>query len=88
MCRSSTGYMHMKIQPCAVDKLQPSQQQFVAQASPTKPAGQATVYWILGYFSQPFTHIPHMIEYYSVHKLPIKGAEHMCLGVPVQECLL
>ena len=41
--------------------------------------------WILGYFSQPFDYIPNMIRYYSINKLPIKGAEHMCLLYPVKE---
>jgi hypothetical protein len=44
--------------------------------------------WILGYFSQPFDRIPYMIHYYSKNKLPIKGAEHMCLLFPVPDILL
>ncbi len=44
--------------------------------------------WILGYFSQPFERIPQMIRYYSINKLPIRGAEHMCLLYPVADPLL
>lgn len=39
--------------------------------------------FILGQFSQPFKSIPQMIQYYTVSKLPIKGAEHMSLLYPV-----
>lgn len=44
--------------------------------------------WILGYFSQPFESVPVMIRYYSVNKLPIKGAEHMRLLRPVADQVL
>jgi SH2 domain-containing adapter protein B/D/E/F len=46
------------------------------------------VRYILGQFSQPFTSIPLMIHNYTVNKLPIKGAEHMCLLYPVSHELL
>lgn len=39
--------------------------------------------YILGQFSQPFTSIPLMIHHYTLHKLPIKGAEHVSLTTPV-----
>lgn len=45
----------------------------------TNPDGR----YILGQFSQPFSSIPHMIHHYTIHKLPIKGAEHMSLVYPV-----
>lgn len=44
--------------------------------------------FILGQFSQPFTSIPQMIQYYTVSKLPIKGAEHMSLLYPVNRKVL
>lgn len=39
--------------------------------------------YILGQFSQPFVSIPQMIQYYTVSKLPIKGAEHISLLYPI-----
>ena len=39
--------------------------------------------FILGQFSQPFNSIAQMIHYYTVNKLPIKGAEHISLAIPV-----
>ncbi|XP_064620129.1 SH2 domain-containing adapter protein F-like [Lineus longissimus] len=44
--------------------------------------------YILGQFSQPYSSIPEMIHHYSIHKLPIKGAEHMSLLHPVMNELL
>ncbi|KAL1139691.1 hypothetical protein AAG570_006669 [Ranatra chinensis] len=44
--------------------------------------------YILGQFSNPFTSIPEMIKHYSVNRLPIRGAEHMCLLHPIIEQLL
>ncbi|XP_046679567.1 uncharacterized protein LOC124366973 isoform X2 [Homalodisca vitripennis] len=44
--------------------------------------------FILGQFSNPFTSIPEMIRHYTVNRLPIRGAEHMCLRLPVIEQLL
>ncbi|EEB16289.1 conserved hypothetical protein [Pediculus humanus corporis] len=44
--------------------------------------------FILGQFSKPFNSIPDMIRHYSVNKLPIRGAEHMCLLKPVAAQLL
>lgn len=44
--------------------------------------------YILGQFSQPFVSIPQMIQYYTVSKLPIKGAEHMSLLFPVNHNVL
>ncbi|XP_065352784.1 uncharacterized protein hwt [Cloeon dipterum] len=45
-------------------------------------------HYILGQFSKPFACIPRMVHYYSVNRLPIRGAEHMCLLHPVIEQLL
>jgi len=67
-CRSSRGFMHMKI------------------ATETSESG--TVRYILGQFSQPFSSIPQMIHHYTVSKLPVKGAEHMCLLYPISHELL
>ena len=39
--------------------------------------------FILGQFSQPFHSIAQMVHYYTVNRLPIKGAEHISLAVPV-----
>ncbi|KAJ9584314.1 hypothetical protein L9F63_021345, partial [Diploptera punctata] len=44
--------------------------------------------FILGQFSKPFDNIPEMIHHYTVNRLPIRGAEHMCLLHPVIEQLL
>ncbi|ESO08831.1 hypothetical protein HELRODRAFT_74142 [Helobdella robusta] len=44
--------------------------------------------YILGQFSQPFASIPHMIQHYTIHKLPIKGAEHMSLLYPIGNDML
>ena len=44
--------------------------------------------FILGQFSQPFYSIAHMVYYYTVNKLPIKGAEHISLSSPVPRQLL
>jgi len=38
--------------------------------------------------SRPFPSIPHMINYYTINRLPIKGAEHVSLRTPVCEQLL
>ncbi|XP_016395867.1 SH2 domain-containing adapter protein D-like isoform X1 [Sinocyclocheilus rhinocerous] len=39
--------------------------------------------YILGQNSPPFNTIPEVIHYYTTHKLPIKGAEHLSLLFPV-----
>nr|XP_057947385.1 SH2 domain-containing adapter protein F-like isoform X1 [Doryrhamphus excisus] len=39
--------------------------------------------FILGENSPPFPTIPEVIHYYTTHKLPIRGAEHMSLLYPV-----
>uniref|UniRef100_A0A915ISY9 SH2 domain-containing protein n=1 Tax=Romanomermis culicivorax TaxID=13658 RepID=A0A915ISY9_ROMCU len=39
--------------------------------------------WILGYYSYPFDSISNMISYYTINKLPVKGADHICLLEPV-----
>ncbi|XP_054289049.1 uncharacterized protein LOC129004473 [Macrosteles quadrilineatus] len=44
--------------------------------------------FILGQFSSPFASVPEMIRHYTVNRLPIRGAEHMCLKLPVIEQLL
>ena len=64
LCRSSHGFMHMRIQ--------------------RDPAGRV----ILGQFSKPFSSVPEMVRHYTLNRLPIRGAEHMCLLRPVCEQLL
>jgi len=44
--------------------------------------------FILGQFSRPFDSVPEMIKHFSLNRLPIRGAEHMCLLHPVLEPLL
>ncbi|CAG10322.1 unnamed protein product, partial [Tetraodon nigroviridis] len=39
--------------------------------------------YVLGENSPPFGTIPEVIHYYTTHKLPIRGAEHMSLLYPV-----
>lgn len=39
--------------------------------------------FVLGENSPPFATIPEVIHYYTTHKLPIRGAEHMSLLYPV-----
>ena len=44
--------------------------------------------YILGQFSRPFNTIAEMINYYTVNRLPIEGAEHTRLRTPLCEQLL
>lgn len=44
--------------------------------------------FILGQFSRPFESVPEMIRHFSLNRLPIRGAEHMCLLHPVIQPLL
>uniref|UniRef100_A0A8D8WT80 SH2 domain-containing adapter protein D n=2 Tax=Cacopsylla melanoneura TaxID=428564 RepID=A0A8D8WT80_9HEMI len=44
--------------------------------------------FVLGQFSSPFDTIPQMIKHYAENRLPILGAEHMCLLHPMIEQLL
>jgi hypothetical protein len=44
--------------------------------------------FVLGVFSKAFKSIPEMIHYYSLNRLPIKGAEHMSLRNPILYQLL
>ncbi|XP_058472323.1 SH2 domain-containing adapter protein F-like [Solea solea] len=39
--------------------------------------------YVLGENSPPFSTIPEVIHYYTTHRLPIRGAEHMSLLYPV-----
>lgn len=39
--------------------------------------------FILGEFSQPFESVPHIIKHFCLNRLPVRGAEHMCLKEPV-----
>ncbi|CAL8269020.1 unnamed protein product [Arctogadus glacialis] len=39
--------------------------------------------YVLGQNSPPFDSIPEVIHYYTTHKLPIRGAEHLSLLFPV-----
>lgn len=45
-------------------------------------------YYRLGEFDKKFSSIVQMVRHYSINRLPIKGAEHMCLLTPVTEELL
>ena len=42
-----------------------------------------TSQYILGQFSRPFPTIPDMIRHFCLNRLPVRGAEHMCLLEPV-----
>ncbi|XP_044729903.1 uncharacterized protein LOC123293222 [Chrysoperla carnea] len=44
--------------------------------------------YILGQFSKPFDSIPEMIRHFTLNRLPVRGAEHMCLSKPVIAQLL
>ncbi|XP_077299445.1 SH2 domain-containing adapter heavyweight [Arctopsyche grandis] len=44
--------------------------------------------YILGQFSRPFDTIPEMIRHFCLNRLPVRGAEHMCLSKPVIAQLL
>lgn len=44
--------------------------------------------YILGQFSQPFGSISEIIRHYCLNRLPVRGAEHMCLLEPVAAQLL
>lgn len=44
--------------------------------------------YILGQFSRPFKSIPEMIRHFCLNRLPVRGAEHMCLLEPVIAQLL
>uniref|UniRef100_A0AAX7VTK6 SH2 domain-containing protein n=1 Tax=Astatotilapia calliptera TaxID=8154 RepID=A0AAX7VTK6_ASTCA len=39
--------------------------------------------YVLGQNSPPFDTIPELIHFYTTHKLPIRGAEHLSLLFPV-----
>lgn len=39
--------------------------------------------YVLGQNSLPFDTIPEVIHFYTTHKLPIRGAEHLSLLFPV-----
>ncbi|XP_072313987.1 SH2 domain-containing adapter protein F-like [Eucyclogobius newberryi] len=39
--------------------------------------------YVLGENSPPFSTVPEVIHYYTTHRLPIRGAEHMSLLYPV-----
>ncbi len=39
-------------------------------------------------FSRRFMTVSQMVHHYTRNRLPIKGAEHMCLKTPVREQLL
>ena len=64
VCRSSHGFMHMRIQLTGGG------------------------HYVLGQFSRPFPSIADMVNYYTVNRLPIKGAEHVSLKTPLCEQLL
>lgn len=39
-------------------------------------------------FHKRFMSVPQMVHHYTRNRLPIKGAEHMCLKHPVREQML
>lgn len=39
--------------------------------------------FVLGQNSPPFDSVPEVIHFYTSHKLPIRGAEHLSLLFPV-----
>ncbi len=39
-------------------------------------------------FERRFLTVPQMVHHYTRNRLPIKGAEHMCLKKPLREQLL
>lgn len=39
--------------------------------------------YVLGQNSPPFDTIPEVVHFYTTHKLPIRGAEHLSLLFPV-----
>jgi len=39
--------------------------------------------YIIGQFSKPFNTVPEAIDFYTKHKLTLKGAEHKQLKFPV-----
>lgn len=39
--------------------------------------------YVLGQNSPPFDTIPEVIHFYTTHKLPVRGAEHLSLLFPV-----
>lgn len=49
---------------------------------------EGTNKFILGQFSRPFETIPEMIHHFCMNRLPVRGAEHMCLVKPVVAQLL
>lgn len=44
--------------------------------------------FILGEFSQPFDSVSDIIKHFCLNRLPVRGAEHMCLIEPVIAQLL
>lgn len=44
--------------------------------------------YVLGVLNKSFSSIPEMIHHYSINKLPIRGAEHLMLLIPVIDQLL
>ncbi|XP_063048523.1 SH2 domain-containing adapter protein F-like, partial [Engraulis encrasicolus] len=49
----------------------------------SREGGRDGVRYVLGENSPPFPSIPQVIHYYTTHKLPIRGAEHLSLLFPV-----
>jgi len=50
--------------------------------------GDNSVSYKLGEFDRRFVSVVEMVRHYSINRLPIRGAEHMCLLTPVTEELL
>lgn len=93
--RSSRGFMHMRIQrnllaPAAGASAPPptSSSSSSASTATNNNNNVSAEQFILGQFSKPFNSVPSMIHHYTVNRLPIRGAEHMCLLRPICEQLL
>ena len=90
--------MHMRIQretrPALSPSHTPSATDQIKRDDPADSEGTPTqeprweTRYILGQFSKPFKSVPEMVYHYSLNRLPIRGAEHMCLLRPICEQLL
>ena len=84
-----TGLRWVVVQQCVVllsDRMVPSRSShgYMHMRIQLTPSG----HYILGQFSRPFASIADMVNYYTVNRLPIKGAEHVSLKAPLCEQLL
>ncbi|XP_067824209.1 SH2 domain-containing adapter protein D-like isoform X2 [Heptranchias perlo] len=75
---------HCAILPERVDPAVPLEKQVSSQGyMHMKFSRTKDCKYILGQNSPPFDSIPEVINHYTSHKLPIKGAEHLSLLFPV-----